>query len=144
LLKSDQGTWLGINRFGKFAALTNYRENYQPPNLLSRGAIVKLILESNEPSLYDLENILNQSDKYGGFNLIVSDLSLSEPTCYYLTNRENVSIKKLNKNEIYGLSNSVLENPWPKVGVGISEMKLILEESTNESELVDRLFNLLR
>src|SRR4051812_44061276 len=63
LLRSDQGTWLGINRYGKFAALTNYRENYQPPNLLSRGIVVRSILESNESSLREkLENILNQSD----------------------------------------------------------------------------------
>ena len=84
------------------------------------------------------------NNKYGGFNLISSDLSLPEPTSYYLTNRENVGIKELNKGEIYGLSNSILENPWPKVCTGIKEMELILKEFTDESDLVNRLFNLLR
>ncbi|RIA84352.1 NRDE protein [Glomus cerebriforme] len=141
LLKS--GTWLGINRYGKFAALTNYREDFPPMNLLSRGAVVRSILESDESLYEQLKSILNRSEEYGGFNLITLDLSHDNPTSYYLVNRENVGIKELNKGEIYGLSNSLLENPWPKVNIGIKEMELILKESTNESDIVDRLFNLL-
>jgi uncharacterized protein with NRDE domain len=141
------GTWLGINRHGNFAALTNYREEYHTsPNLLSRGILVRSILESaeSETPLYgQLEEISVNSDKYGGFNLIASDLSLPNPSCYYQTNRGNDGIKELNNGEIYGLSNSLLENPWPKVHIGVEEMKSILKES-NESVIVDRLFNLLR
>ncbi|CAG8630956.1 8044_t:CDS:2 [Funneliformis caledonium] len=144
LLASDQGTWLGINRYGKFAALTNYRDDHPPPKLLlSRGNIVRSILETEDPLHEQFESILNRSDKYSGFNLIASDLSLPIPTINYLANRGNIGIKELNKGEIYGLSNSRLENPWPKVAVGINEMQSILKESTNESDLVNRLFNLL-
>lgn len=147
LLKS--GTWLGINRRGNFAALTNYREDPSPSNLLSRGILARSILECTEsktgtPLYEQLEEILNNSDKYGGFNLIASDLSVSNPKCYYQTNRKNDGIKELDNGKVYGLSNSVLENPWPKVCAGIEEMKSIIKESTNESDIVDRLFNLLR
>lgn len=142
------GTWLGINRHGNFAALTNYREEYHPPpDLLSRGILVKSILKCSEseiPLYKQLEEISNNSDKYGGYNLVASDLSLSNPKCYYQNNRKNDGIKELISGEIYGLSNSVLENPWPKVRIGIEEMKSILKESTTESDIVDRLFNLLR
>ncbi|GET01781.1 NRDE family protein [Rhizophagus clarus] len=147
LLRS--GTWLGINRYGNFSALTNYREDYHPPpNLLSRGILVRSILECTEsgiPLNDKLEEILNESDKYGGFNLIASDLSLPNPKCYYQTNKKNCGIKELVNGEIYGLSNSVLEKEdlWPKVCTGVEEMKSILKESTNESDIVDRLFNLL-
>ncbi|CAI2185788.1 3119_t:CDS:2 [Funneliformis geosporum] len=143
LLKSDHGTWLGINRTGKFAALTNYRDDHPQPNLLSRGVIVRSILETEDPLHEQFERILNVSHEYGGFNLIASDLSLPIPTINYLTNRGNIGMKELNKGEIYGLSNSRLENPWPKVAVGINEMQSILQETTNESDLVNRLFNLL-
>jgi uncharacterized protein with NRDE domain len=146
--KLGLGTWLGINRYGNFAALTNYREEYHPPpDLLSRGIPVKSILECSElkiPLYNQFEEISNNSNKYGGFNLIASDLSLSNPKFYYQNNRRNDGIKELKSAEIYGLSNSVLEDPWPKVHIGIEDMKSILKESTNESDIVDRLFNLLR
>ncbi|CAB4487860.1 unnamed protein product [Rhizophagus irregularis] len=145
--KLGLGTWLGINRHGNFAALTNYLEEYHPPpDLLSRGIPVKSILECSElkiPLYNQFEEISNNSNKYGGFNLIASDLSLSNPKFYYQNNRRNDGIKELKSAEIYGLSNSVLEDPWPKVHIGIEDMKSILKESTNESDIVDRLFNLL-
>ena len=103
-------------------------------NLTNRGS-----------SLYEQpEEILNRSNDYGGINLIASDLSHPNPKSYCSANRENIGIKELNKSKIYGLSNNTLENPWPKVCIGVKEMKSILKESTNESDLVNRLFNLLR
>ena len=45
---SQRGTWLGISKTGRFAALTNYRDaSKQQSNFRSRGEIVTDFLDSD-------------------------------------------------------------------------------------------------
>ncbi|CAG8667857.1 13242_t:CDS:2, partial [Racocetra fulgida] len=125
-------------RAGRFAAITNYHEpqNIDSGLLLSRGAIIKTILESNYPLEQCLNTIKSESHMYGGFNLISVDLSDEHSKMRYLSNRGFGKIEHLKSGEIYGLSNSLLDEPWPKVKFGNNEMKTICEQEQTEEQLI--------
>jgi uncharacterized protein with NRDE domain len=104
------GTWLGVTRAGRFAALTNYRAP-QPrrAGVPSRGTLVTSMLESDGSVEEDLAYLHRVSDDYNGFNLIFSD---GERLGVY----ESMSGACLTLGPgIYGLSNHLLDTPWPKV-----------------------------
>lgn len=106
----DGGTWLGILPNGRFAALTNYRD---PSNIKvdapSRGKLVLDYLTGADTPEEYARSLAKEHHAYNGFNLLVGDVN----SLYYLNNIDN-SLKPLNDG-IYGLSNAVLDTPWPKV-----------------------------
>lgn len=106
------GTWLGVTKQGRFAALTNFRDFNQQPNVdtkITRGEIVKSYLESDlSPQSY-LEKIHQHKDHYEGFNVIVGNIN----QLFYYNNIE-MKIKEVH-NGTHGLSNHMLNTPWPKV-----------------------------
>ena len=146
LFRTEHGTWLGISLSGRFAALTNYREPFppDPDTVLSRGLMVRNILESDIDLEQYMEFLKKHNDWYGGFNLIAADLGTTEPKAFYYANREKQDVTVLDKKEIYGLSNSVLGNPWPKVENGRKSMERLLSEFTSEEDLIEKLFSSLR
>ncbi|MFZ3371419.1 MAG: NRDE family protein [Desulfitobacteriaceae bacterium] len=119
------GTWMGITRTGRFAALTNYRgSSTKVVNAKSRGALVSNFLSNNEaPKEYMLE-VMNNRTLYNGFNLLVGDLS---SLVYF--NKHSSSVKIL-KPGIYGLSNHFLNTPWPKVQKSKQALADCLENRT--------------
>ena len=130
------GTWMGISKSGKFAALTNYRDpKHMNPEAPSRGDLTKDFLKKEiSPASY-LQEILSENIPYNGFNLLLGD---SDSLYYY--NNINNEIKELEAG-IYGLSNALLNDPWPKVING----KVKLEEAvSNENLTPSDLFNILR
>jgi uncharacterized protein with NRDE domain len=111
------GTWLGITRGGRFAALTNYRDPAQRRvGTPSRGALVTSILESNGTTRQNLDYLGEVSAAYNAFNLIFSDgerLAVFE------------SVKGAGRElepGLYGLSNHLLDTPWPKVRAAKSRL----------------------
>lgn len=104
------GTWLGINQQGKFTAVTNYRDGLKTKeNALSRGAITRDFLTSDQDPAGYLKQLLPKQDQFGDYNLLLGDPS----GIFYQANREGV-IRPLNPG-IYGLSNAFLDTPWPKL-----------------------------
>jgi uncharacterized protein with NRDE domain len=104
------GTWLGVTRGGRFAAVTNFRDpSDQRPSAESRGTLVRRFLSGTGSARDFLDDVDSRADAYRGFNLIAYD---SEDLCYY-SNRgaEPTSLAP----GIYGLSNHLLDTPWPKV-----------------------------
>src|ERR1700722_6462492 len=68
------GTWLGVTRAGRFAALTNFRDPEQaPPDPPSRGELVVTMLESGASVAEGLTYLRDVGANYNGFNLIFSD-----------------------------------------------------------------------
>ena len=70
------GTWLGVNHFGRLAALTNYRDFNQPKattKLFSRGSLVKSFLDQNLDSTDFLNELSKTSKMYEPFNLLLYD-----------------------------------------------------------------------
>ena len=109
---SAGGTWLGVSPNACFALVTNYRDpQTYNPSLKSRGELAKnyLMQKGAISSLAYLEGIAQDSSSYNGFNLIIG----ASKAIYYYSNVEK-QIISLSKG-IYGLSNHLLDSPWPKV-----------------------------
>jgi uncharacterized protein with NRDE domain len=104
------GTWLGVTRSGRFAALTNYRDPEQRrADTPSRGALVTSILKSTDGTAQTLDKLRGIGANYNGFNVIFSD---GERLAIYESVRGTG--RELEPG-IYGLSNHLLDTPWPKV-----------------------------
>ena len=128
------GTWLGINKSGRFAAITNYRDpgSYMP-DAPSRGALVRGFLESVAAPLEYFADLKGETGKYNGFNLIAGDL---ERLCYF-SNRDGSPIEL--PPGIYGLSNHLLDTPWPKVELGKSLLGSVMDRGSFTAEDIFRL-----
>jgi len=130
------GTWLGITKTGRVSALTNYRapENNQE-NSPSRGNLVSDFLKSAKSPKDYAEELNEKSQQYNGFNLVVGTLEC----LYYYSNRAQ-QVQTL-KNGIFGLSNHLLDTPWPKVQVGKRHFSTLC--NIPEGPHHDQLFELL-
>lgn len=118
------GTWMGVTKEGRFAALTNYRDpGEKSEGKRSRGELVSGFLMENEDTHSYLKAIQNKRDQYPGFNLIVYD----GRSLLYYSNRED-EIRVLEPG-VYGLSNHLLDTPWPKVTKGKEGLKQCLSGS---------------
>lgn len=125
------GTWLGITRAGRWAALTNYREPSNAGFNSSRGDIVRDFLTSTQSARGFARRIRRVAGEFDGFNLLFGDRRES----LWLSNRGDGEVHAL-ENGIYGLSNHLLETPWPKVIRG----KDILRTQLERDLITDRLF----
>jgi uncharacterized protein with NRDE domain len=105
------GSWLGIDRSGRFAALTNIRNGQSPAQQKrSRGELVANFLSGDLDATTYLELVRETGAHYNGFNLIFGD----EHAMYWISNEDSSSFRALEPG-IYGLSNGSLDTPWPKV-----------------------------
>lgn len=107
------GTWLGITRQQRFAALTNYRDGQKPvAGTPSRGALVARFLQGDLDPVDYLDQARVQASRHNGFNLLVGDTH----RLGYISNRsrQETGIRWLTPG-IYGLSNHLLDTPWPKL-----------------------------
>ncbi len=128
------GTWLGVTDEGRFAAVTNYRQPSAPKGNLSRGALVSGFLDSTEGPEEYLRELSRRSDGFSGFNLLVGDRNEAG----YFSNREGVV--RILEPGIYGLSNHLLDTPWPKVRRG----KARFASAISGAEIItDNLFSIL-
>lgn len=107
------GTWLGMNKNGRFAALTNYRDpSVQRPNPPSRGTIITDYLDSRLPPKAFIDGLKKECHRFNGFNLLIGD----RDALYWFSNMAPEA-KQLPPG-IYGVSNHLLDTPWPKVTKG--------------------------
>ncbi|MDJ0764450.1 MAG: NRDE family protein [Myxococcota bacterium] len=132
----SSGTWMGSTSTRRFAAITNYRD---PTRLLSdapsRGRIVKDFLIEKTPAERFVSDLEARAAAYNGFNLLAWD----GVRLVYFSNRSPLA-QTLSPG-IYGLSNHLLDTPWPKVGKGKRQFKQAL--STAAPELISSLFSIL-
>jgi uncharacterized protein with NRDE domain len=126
------GTWLGVSMAGRFAALTNFRESAERKKTLSRGMLVADFLTSNESSVEYLRRIQRVSAKFSGFNLFVGEVRDNTFNLYYYSNRGR-SIEKV-ESGIFGISNHLLDTPWPKVIKGKRRLAEILSHNFSIEE----------
>ena len=105
------GTWMGVSRSGRFAAITNFREpGRENRNARSRGLLVSnFISGSTSPAAYAAELSQSAGD-YNGYNLVFGDTN----AVYYFSNRADGLAVTL-KPGTYALSNTLLDTPWYKV-----------------------------
>lgn len=132
------GTWLGMTKSGRFAAVTNFAE--PPPEPLppfSRGELTANFLQSEVDCISYLTQVAQQQDQYRGFNLLVSD---NNQVCYF-SNRM-AGIKTLSPG-FYGLSNQLLNCDWSKVISGQRELADTFHTATSDEALTQQMFHLL-
>ncbi|WP_394139799.1 NRDE family protein [Cytobacillus oceanisediminis] len=134
---SKMGTWMGVTKGGRFAALTNYRDPKEiTEGKRSRGELVADFLKGNDQPEEFMKKATANRQQYPGYNLLAGNAD----ELYYYSNVED-KMEKLGPG-IYGVSNHVLNTEWPKVKRG-KEGLAELAESSDES-LTDQLFSLLQ
>ncbi len=117
--RRDGGTWLGVSETGRVALLTNVRSASPGLAARSRGELATRWLRGDA----DADTFARELDPaaYGGFNLVVGDLRRGAWT--WLCNRNPAdphadTAANLHRQTLapglYGLSNAVLDTPWPK------------------------------
>lgn len=131
------GTWLGITKRGRIAAVTNYRDPANvKPEAPSRGKLVSDFLLSDLDSISYLEPIRREKNRYNGFNLI---LGHRERITWYSNRSDRVAPLPPG---VYGLSNHLLDTPWPKV---VRAKALFEEILSNGKDLsIESFFRLLK
>ena len=122
------GTWLGVTKSGRIAAITNYREpTKHMENAPSRGILIRDFLTGNAPPQRYLNAVSKMRHAYNGFNLIAGDL----PGLYYYSNRAG-RVQPLQPG-LYGISNHLLDTAWPKIERG----KELLQSQLSGWETID-------
>lgn len=110
---SAGGTWMGINKAGRIAALTNIRApGKERENAISRGELVANYLTQGQSSEEYLLQLQNTHENYNGYNLLFGSLD----NLQVYNSFENTSYGLING--VYGLSNASLNSPWPKLDAG--------------------------
>jgi len=128
----DGGTWMGITRAGRFAAVTNYREpSRYTVGAPSRGKLVADFLLGGSTTGEYASDLLRRGEAFNGFNLLVGDAD----GVVWLSNRFPET-RRLGPG-VYGLSNHLLDTPWPKVVRGREDLRRALDgpEDALESAL---------
>ena len=104
------GTWLGVTRNGRFAALTNFRDpSDRKTDAPSRGQLVSDYLIGTMSARDYLLDLREYAGKYQGFNLLAGDMN----SLHYFSSRIGEIIKV--PPGVHALSNHSLNEPWPKV-----------------------------
>lgn len=111
------GTWMGININGRFAAITNYREGLPGPAApRSRGELVSGFLSSNAAAPDFFSEAAQSTNDYNPFSMIAGDL---DALSFYSNRGDGVTSVAAG---VHGLSNHLLDTPWPKVLAGTAVM----------------------
>lgn len=129
------GTWLGVTRRGRFAALTNFRDPAcNKTGAPSRGKLVSGFLRGNQSAQDYLRELDSVADRYNGFNLLFGDRH--GLWCFSNCGEGERELAP----GVYGLSNHLLDTPWPKVAHGKSALADAMDALPDEEPL----FALLR
>lgn len=105
-----RGTWLGVTRGLRFAAVTNFRDpTAARTGARSRGELTRRFLTGAAAAADYMQEVHRRAGEYNGFNLFVADAT----GLFYYSNRDG-EVRELGAGT-FGLSNHLLDTPWPKV-----------------------------
>lgn len=139
----QKGTWLGITKKGKFAALTNCRQSSVGATVdvesvnrfsTSRGTLVRDFLTSSQTADEYAAHLVETRNQYDGYNLIFGDILDGHFLHYNNFDRSLLSVPP----GVHGLSNATLDTPWPKVKkvtAGLNQLQ------DSQSEITKQLFD---
>ena len=147
-----QGTWFAVSSNQRWGLLTNYRNpKKEKADARSRGNIIPSYLHSKLSAQDFIENLRKKKDTWNGFNLLLGEYSnQSNSRLHYYSNIADKAIEL--KQGLYGLSNHLLDTPWPKLSIGKAELASLLQErlgtaapkQVNLADLEIELFKLMR
>jgi len=126
------GTWMGITKSGRFAAITNYRD---PATVIdqavSRGYLTRdFLIGKQSPSDY-LQEIGDNRNRYLGFNLLIGD----QRELWYYNNVSNEMLEVAPGT--YSLSNAYLNSKWPKTDSGKALFESKLKDQINQDDFFE-------
>ena len=128
------GSWMGVSRSGSFAALTNFRDPAQNRSgAPSRGGLGGDFLCCDEKPEGYLARIAARGSQCNGYNLLVSD----GVTLWWSSNMGGAA-RSLEPG-VYGVSNHLLDTPWPKVGAGKTALALAIDRLPDDQSLFELL-----
>jgi len=132
----DGGTWLGITKTGRIAAITNYRD----PRTLkggapSRGTLVSGFLRGDETPGEFIDRIRPDAGRYNGFNLLLGGNS----GLFHFSNVTD-TLQEISPG-VHGISNRLLDTPWPKVKRGTNLLDTLIAH--HDDPPPDRIFRIL-
>jgi len=128
----DGGTWMGVTAKGRFAALTNFRDPQNvKPGAPSRGALVREFLEGSSTPCEYSQSLAERMQDFNGFNLLVGD----RDELWWVSNRGGAPMALAPG--IHGLSNGLLNEPWPKVSLAKSRLAAATDDAALWSLLAD-------
>jgi uncharacterized protein with NRDE domain len=122
------GTWMGVSRTGRFAAVTNYRGAREPSAQESRGALVSRFLARGASAASYIGDLSARASRYSGFNLLVCD----REELWWMSNRDGAP-RRLEPGT-YALGNLLLDSP---------EVQPIKQRMAQTPPAVEALFDLL-
>lgn len=122
------GSWLAATATGRFAAVTNFRQVPLTAGRHSRGALVSdFVCGADTPAAFVRKLAINGAD-YGGTNLFTGD----HDSLWHWSNRGEVT--QLMAPGLYGLSNGMLEDDWPKMRRGRAALLRLIAADTLDEE----------
>jgi uncharacterized protein with NRDE domain len=126
------GTWLGVNRRGYFAAVTNVREpGGMRAGKRTRGDLTRDFLKRNDDAEVYLQQLAQHDQDYAGFNLLLGDVT----GMWFYSNRES-QIRRIEAG-VYGVSNGRFDEPWPKLESGREELETMLNSGIEHDQLME-------
>lgn len=135
--EKDGGTWLGVNRKGRWALLTNFRApSAVRADRPSRGGLVTDFLCGEKPPEEWLLCVEKEAAQYNPFNLVAA----SRADIFWFSSRLQ-GVRKM-PDGVHGLSNALLDTPWPKVVRGCAAMRGIAPKISDPARL-EPLFSML-
>lgn len=134
----DGGTWMGVHRAGRFAALTNYRNPASVKGApRSRGHLVAGFLNAAEAPRHYASRVGAARGQYNGFNLVAGDLD----ALWYVASHDQPPIAV--EAGFHALSNARLDTPWPKATGLARDLEAALRRPSGEGALATRLLEAL-
>lgn len=132
------GAWMGLTRSGRFAAVTNFRDGYPKGTApRSRGDLAGGYLTTEVDAVTYLHRVVARQSEYAGFSTLAGD----RDGLWYLSNYGN-GVQAIAPG-VHGLSNHLLDTPWPKVSDGRRELAALLASDTPWLPLSEQLFAML-
>jgi uncharacterized protein with NRDE domain len=148
------GTWLGFTKTGRFAALTNVRApSEKNPDSRTRGELSLMYLAGKDRPAEFIHDNTKRFAQYNGFNLLMADLSDPENAeMHWVSNRmmmgQSIRSRKVFPHQplepgVYGLSNAMLDTPWPKVNHRVAAFAQTLAMDQGQLNNADQYLKLL-
>jgi uncharacterized protein with NRDE domain len=154
LARDERGTWIGVSKSGKFAALLNFHEEDSAKVVgeISRGKFPKDFLASAQPTIDWIRKTRasygDTLEKAGGFTLVCGEVHSDNVNLSLFSNRPN------NKDQLFGehektvcISNALMHQEWPKVELGkkllTEAIDRSMEENWTQDVLIEHLFGIL-
>lgn len=137
------GTWLGVTRDGRFAALTNVRSpSERRPDAPTRGKLVSEYLAGDMSPQDYLKYIEPNAQQFNGFNLLIGN----RETLLWYSNRGTDDPRNGQPLDygVYGLSNALLDTPWPKVTRAKAQFASLLCQGAPEETFFEMLTDATR